>query len=212
MLDRISRHIRANVVGYLALFVALSGTALASGVLNKKKVNKIISNRAPGLTVGNANALGGLPASGLTVGNANALGGTPASGFVHGPPEGLREVGTSGNPGFGSCATGHNWQDAASLFQKAAFYRDPLGVVHLTGSVNCSVVPNLTTLFTLPAGYTPGAYIMFPSTDNNGANLNIAVDSSGNVIAGSVGLSAGSQVSVDGISFRCGSSGVNGCP
>ena len=65
MLERIRRHIRGNVVGYLALFVALSGTAVASGVLNKKKVNKIITNRAPGLSVAraksadNASLLGG---------------------------------------------------------------------------------------------------------------------------------------------------------
>jgi hypothetical protein len=44
----------AMVVAMLALFVAIGGTALAGGVLNKKKVNKIISNRAPGLSVASA--------------------------------------------------------------------------------------------------------------------------------------------------------------
>jgi hypothetical protein len=61
----------AMIVAALALIVALGGTAVAGGVLNKKKVNKIISNRAPGLDVKsaktadsakNADSLGGLTA------------------------------------------------------------------------------------------------------------------------------------------------------
>jgi hypothetical protein len=44
----------AMVVAIAALIVALGGTAVAGGVLNKKKVNNIISNRAPGLSVSHA--------------------------------------------------------------------------------------------------------------------------------------------------------------
>jgi len=44
----------AMVVAMLALIAALGGTAIAGGVLNKKKVNTIITNRAPGLTVAKA--------------------------------------------------------------------------------------------------------------------------------------------------------------
>jgi hypothetical protein len=59
----------AMIVACLALIVALGGTAVAGGLLNKKKVNTIISNRAPGLTVAsakkadNADKLGGLDPS-----------------------------------------------------------------------------------------------------------------------------------------------------
>jgi hypothetical protein len=42
------------IVAVAALIVALGGTAIAGGVLNKKKVNRIINNRAPGLSVGSA--------------------------------------------------------------------------------------------------------------------------------------------------------------
>jgi hypothetical protein len=61
------------IVAVVALIAAIGGTAVAGGVLNKKKVNKIISNRAPGLDVKSAknadNAsdaakLGGLAANG----------------------------------------------------------------------------------------------------------------------------------------------------
>lgn len=42
------------VVAIVALIAALGGTAIAGGVLTKKKVNKIITNRAPGLSVASA--------------------------------------------------------------------------------------------------------------------------------------------------------------
>jgi hypothetical protein len=41
-------------VAMVALIVAIGGTAVAGGVLNKKKVNTIITNRAPGLSVASA--------------------------------------------------------------------------------------------------------------------------------------------------------------
>ena len=56
----------AMIVAMVALIVAIGGTAVAAGVLNKKKVNTIITNRAPSLTVAsaknadNAGKLGGL--------------------------------------------------------------------------------------------------------------------------------------------------------
>ena len=58
----------AMLVAIAALIVALGGTAVAGGVLNKKKVKNISNNqitqRAPGLSVAsakNSDALGGLP-------------------------------------------------------------------------------------------------------------------------------------------------------
>jgi hypothetical protein len=44
----------AMLVAMAALIVALGGTAVAGGVLNKKKVNTIITNRAPTLSVSHA--------------------------------------------------------------------------------------------------------------------------------------------------------------
>jgi len=52
MLKRLKQHATpATVISIIALVVALGGTAVAGGVLNKKKVNTIIDNRAPGLSV-----------------------------------------------------------------------------------------------------------------------------------------------------------------
>ena len=39
------------MISIIALVVALGGTAVAGGLVNKKKVNTIIDNRAPGLSV-----------------------------------------------------------------------------------------------------------------------------------------------------------------
>jgi hypothetical protein len=44
----------AMIVAVVALIVGIGGTAVAGGVLNKKKVNTIITNRAPGLDVKSA--------------------------------------------------------------------------------------------------------------------------------------------------------------
>jgi hypothetical protein len=59
MLERLKKHATpATVISIIALVVALGGTAVAGGVLNKKKVNTIIDNRAPGLTVLKAQTAG----------------------------------------------------------------------------------------------------------------------------------------------------------
>ncbi len=61
----------AMIVAVVALVAALGGTAIAGGVLNKKKVNKIITNRAPGLDVNSAKKAD----------DAAKLSGTAAGGF-----------------------------------------------------------------------------------------------------------------------------------
>ncbi len=59
----------ATVIAVTALIAALGGTAVAGGVLNKKTVNKIITKRAPGLSVASAK-------------NADKLGGVGSGGFL----------------------------------------------------------------------------------------------------------------------------------
>jgi hypothetical protein len=77
------------IVAILALIVALCGTAIAGGVLTKKKVNKVITNRAPGLSVASAkkadSATSAINATNATTAdkakNADAVGGTPKTGL-----------------------------------------------------------------------------------------------------------------------------------
>jgi hypothetical protein len=115
----------AMLVAMAALIVALGGTAVAGGVLNKKKVNTIITNRAPGLSVShaktadsatNATKVGGQTveaavvsanASGASVVRGNATGASRSNTgiyLVSFPPD-IRNctyVATNGNVGAGS--------------------------------------------------------------------------------------------------------------
>jgi hypothetical protein len=67
----------AMIVAVLALIVALGGTAIAGGVLNKKKVNTIITNRAPGLDVKSAKRAD----TAKKADDADKLGGVSPSGY-----------------------------------------------------------------------------------------------------------------------------------
>ena len=75
----------AMVVAIVALIAALGGTAIAGGALNKKKVNKIITNRAPGLSVKDSANLGGTPAGGIPKVTQFAYGEVSAGGALQPP-------------------------------------------------------------------------------------------------------------------------------
>ena len=67
MLSRIAAHIRGSVVGYIALVLALSGTAYAAGKINGKQIkpnsipgNRIRNGSLTGKQV-NSSALGTVP-------------------------------------------------------------------------------------------------------------------------------------------------------
>ncbi len=98
MAAKIAEHLRSNVIAYLALFVALSGSAYAASHINGKTIrkhslpgNRIKKNSVTGKQV-NESKLGTVPSATSamsattadTATNANALGGTPPSGFGSG--------------------------------------------------------------------------------------------------------------------------------
>lgn len=207
MLDRISRHIRANVVGYLALFVALSGTALASGVLNKQKVNKIISNRAPGLSVAHAKSADSAGPTGQAGGD---LAGTYPSPSLNPPSApisaGLNDVVTpfscSGVP------TNHFYNFDPADLTSAGYYRDRQGRVFLQGSILQCGTPAGELIFTLPAGFRPEKAESQPAITSGGVFI-VSINIDGEVVVSSSGPA---NFTLDGISFRCGPSGANGCP
>jgi hypothetical protein len=64
----------AMAVAIVALIAALGGSAVAGGVLNKQKVNNIISNRAPGLSVASATSAENAQ-NAVNAQNATAVGG-----------------------------------------------------------------------------------------------------------------------------------------
>jgi hypothetical protein len=115
-------------------------------------------------------------------------------------PEAWHLIGGSGEPAF---ATG--WSNySLTNFQAAGFFKDFSGVVHLKGLVKkSSAVVAADPIFTLPAGYRPGAGA------NGGSYLFVTISNSalGRVdvlTTGVVAVQIGNAgwISLDNISFR----------
>lgn len=127
---------------------------------------------------------------------------------------GLADIGGPDACGSGGRAA-NGWFDlSANINNEASFTRDPFGVVHLSGIATvCGSPPSGFIIFGLPAGDRPASleHLGTVAADVFGE---VVVDSSGNVIAsvGNIMHSQGGWISLDGLTFRCGPAGVNGCP
>ena len=145
-----------------------------------------------------------------------------------GPPgsaaavEQVRMVGTVGQPGFGSCVSFGRTTEWAHLsgfdYNPVGFYKDPLGVVHLSGLAGASVRDHPTSkpecetgqqfrlpIFVLPDGYRPVHEERLGAVYNDGFGQ-VAIKPTGEVIAMfpppqlvAFGLN---WTSLDGLSFR----------
>jgi hypothetical protein len=72
-------------------------------------------------------------------------------------PEPFHEVGTAGEPSFQN-----GWHNCFCAGPgTTAFYKDPLGIVHLKGSASGG--PPVTPIFTLPIGYRPTKRLCLPT-------------------------------------------------
>jgi hypothetical protein len=126
-------------------------------------------------------------------------------------------VGAAGEPAFHLCQTSQVWY-WEGFVSAPAFYRDSAGVVHLQGDVECAhQTPDSPTIFTLPLGYRPAAFQNHLVIEGNANETNVVTvsDSSGDValadLAGNP-VPGATFIGLDGITFRCGPSGQNGCP
>ena len=108
------------------------------------------------------------------------------------------------------------WVNNFQTFGTAAYLRDRFGFVHLKGAVyqQCANVGN--TIFILPAGYRPAASAVFAIVANDAFADVYVNDNGGYDGPGSVTVHAGGggfgAFTLDGINFRCGPSGSDGCP
>ena len=157
--------------------------------------------------------------------DADTLDGADSGELARVGSEPWHDVGAVGEPGFNQSGTACAWRNVPTPgFNLAGFFRDRSGVVHLKGFVQVydnaglcadfSLSDFQTRIFDLPPGYRPEGLGFFPGVSGPGGFARIDVWANGEVhVAGNVIVSDAKQwVSLEGISFRCGPSGVNGCP
>jgi hypothetical protein len=218
------RHLSyANVAATIALFVALGGTSYAAlslpaGSVGTKQLKNGAVTRAKLARGVVAVAAGpqGLPGPQGATGPQGGPGPAGAN-LTPTAPEPWHEVATSGNPGFEKCFGATAWQNSRpGTDATAAYYRDPLGVVHLKGTVKCPGATPVGSYFIwkLPPGYSPEHLQWFTVSADNGPATVVAENfgpfSALVYVNGKPGPDG--LVSLDGISWRCTPSGADGCP
>ncbi len=209
-----------NVVATLALFVALTtGGALAASKLipgSKIKPHTITGKQVKHHSLGVSVLRGPLPA-GPT--GATGATGTPGATGASGPKGPTGDAAPTSPAIFtsfglplgsgGSCPSGYDgWISRGAEYNEAGYYRDPSGMVFLRGAVNkCGSAT--AEILTLPAGVRPERIEYHPVVAGAGGIEVITMFPNGVIFgAGSAGFAA----VLDGVTFRCGPSGVDGCP
>lgn len=175
-------HLRANVVGYLALFIALGGTgAWAAEQITSRHIAKdaVLAKHVKRNAVRTAEIRKGAVTKSKLA-----------------PTEAVRLVGTPGNPDFGV-----GWDNLGPSFTPTGFYKDGFGVVHLQGTLDAP--GSASTIFTLPAGYRPDPSWNFnqfsvTADGNEAAIVQVDFDGAVRVLVSTVG----DNVSLNGITFR----------
>lgn len=89
--------------------------------------------------------------------------------------EAPNEVGVGSNPTFSGTWVNYD----TGLFHGAAFWKDPLDMVHIRGLVKDGTIN--TTVFTLPSGYRPANGLIFASLTNTGVG-DLRIAATGNVL------------------------------
>jgi hypothetical protein len=226
----------ANVVATMALFVALGGGAYAAINLPKNSVGakQIKKNAVSGRKVKNRSLtgadlnlskLGKVPsAAGADhagsadhatladlAGHATSADSATTAGTATNiaPPEAWHEVGAPGEPPFETGAGNEPPGGPGVFLEKAGFYKDREGVVHLKGLVHGTG----DGFFRLPPGYRPAELtaIFLPAVCRDCSTLpdavQLAIQGSGfseardGMVAGG-GTAATHVFSLDGVTFR----------
>ena len=165
-------------------------------------------------------------AASATAPNADKLDGMDSADFLAAPGEGWHFVGEAGEPSFltandapnldGDCGGGANsWANYGDGYTRAAFFRDSIGMVHLSGVVKGGQFQ--CAIFQLPAGYRPEERTILPVLVDPDVLGRVDIAQAGvggvsGVVRPKTASGTNSYVSLAGISFPCGPSGQDGCP
>jgi hypothetical protein len=91
----------------------------------------------------------------------------------------------------------NSWANSGGGFETAGYLKDPMGFVHLKGSIVGGTTATLA--FVLPAGFRPGATTLSPSVGTGPSAVQVQIGTGGGVAP--VLTSAGSAVGLSGITF-----------
>ena len=189
-MKKIPRPSPAMAVAIVALIAALGSNAIGGGILNKKKVNRIITNRAPGLSVATAKSADNAKNAdnATTAKNAQQLGGVDP--IVPATPMTLL----------------NGWvRYAGGGYDTPAYWQDAFGVVHLKGSV-AQPAPGSDVIFVLPEGLRPSQSMNWPATLDQAHFGTIEIETNGDVRSRTFTAAQAAQsrafTSMEGVSFR----------
>jgi hypothetical protein len=159
---KLGRPSHATVVAYVALFVALGGSAFAATQLAKNSVGakQLKKNAVTTAKIKKEAVTAAKVKKGTLTGaqiNASTLGTVPVADSAKSaivanslpPAESWHEVGAPGEPVFQN-----GWEDVGPGNIPAGFYKDQLGIVHLRGAVKAPSSSE-QSIFKLPPGFRP---------------------------------------------------------
>lgn len=204
------RQVRHNLVAYLALFIAIGGTAMAAKPLitgadieDDSVTGADVLESSLGTVPSATDAVNASSAesanyatfaeTAANADNASLLENQPASAFATAVAESFHNVGAAGEPPFLN-----GWVNSGIAGATVtAFYKDPWGVVHLKGSPH-HPAGEPSTIFVLPEGYRPAEMWTYTSPAN-GANGPLFIRINGEV---QINATSVNDVPLDGITFR----------
>lgn len=228
-----------NILGVIALFIALGAGAYAATHLkpNSVKSKHIVDGQVKTQDIAEGAIRSTLVPNEELIGDdidEETLGAVPnalGAGLLDGKDS--TEFQAAGTEGWtdlqlndGGFPIGCYWENFPGGFGTPGYFRDRDGIVHLRGvvrahdgsSINCGT-PSIDEVIAgndaLPNGYRPEARALFTvSSNNKPARVDILANTG--QIRAEPGYPTYADmevwVSLDGISFRCGPSGANGCP
>lgn len=145
----------------------------------REAIERLLPSHIPGLTVDDLIVAGLLDVQGSTNNHRQ-----------------LFTVGSTGASPFTN-----NWTNFGSGYANAAYWKDENGVVHLEGLIKSGTLG--VAAFVLPPGYRPSAARIFTTFSNNTVGA-IQIQADGSVQPLAIGTASNASYSLNGISFRTG--------